>query len=303
MSYLRFEQLEYIVAIAETESFSAAATKLFVTQQAISTSMKQLEQELGHSLFIKEKNRTLLTKEGEAVLYYANKTLQEKERLFTTLNKKEKEDILYITISSTSCVANMTLPNIITELQNKKRKVNIKISQEESIKSVLKKVNDGERDIGLISYDANEFHAKYEAYKPTLQADILARDELVGIINRKFYTGGQNCINLREYDSSLKMLYDIEPIEAQQMNVWDASMICSSDADFHRAMLEKPGSLAVMSGLNAQIFFNNKKYVSMPIENQEIRERGIYHVAVYRKDAEPHIQELIRMIRKEMHVK
>ena len=300
MSHLRFEQLEYIVAIAETESFSAAATKLFVTQQAISTSMKQLEQELGQTLFIKENNKTLLTKAGDDVLSYANKTLQERDALFANMNKQTEENTVCVTISSTFCVANMTLPKIITELQNKKRKVNIKIAQAESIKRVLEKVHDGVKDIGLISYNANEFHAKYEAYRATLQADILARDKLGGVVNRKFYNGEQNCVTLSDYDSSLKMMYNIEPVDARRIDAWNTNMVCSSDADFHRAMLEKEGSLAVMSGLSAQYFFHNKKYVAMPIQDQDFE---IQHIAVYRKDAQPHIQELVRMIRKEMHIK
>ena len=37
---MRFEQLEYLIAVADSGSFSAAAQKLYVTQQAISISMK-----------------------------------------------------------------------------------------------------------------------------------------------------------------------------------------------------------------------------------------------------------------------
>ena len=78
---MRFEQLEYLIAIAETKSFSAAAQKLYVTQQAVSISMKQLEQELGQQLFIKENNKTILTAEGEKVLAFARNTLEEKTNL------------------------------------------------------------------------------------------------------------------------------------------------------------------------------------------------------------------------------
>ena len=300
MSHLRFEQLEYIVAIAETESFSAAATKLFVTQQAISTSMKQLEQELGQTLFIKENNKTRLTRVGEEVLSYANKTLQESDALFANMNKKTEENTLCVTISSTSCVANMTLPKIITELQNKKRKVNIKIAQAESIKRVLEKVHDGVKDIGLISYNADEFQSKYEPYHDIVQTEVLVRDKLVGVINRKFYSGDQEQIVLNDYDSALKMMYNIEPIDERRTDAWNTNMVCSSDADFHRAMLEKQGSVAIMSGLSAQCFFHNKKYVTLPIESQAVE---IYHIAVYRKDAPPYIRELVQMIRKEMHIK
>ena len=42
---MRFEQLECLLAVDETGSFVGAAQKLFLTQQAVSMSMKQLEQE------------------------------------------------------------------------------------------------------------------------------------------------------------------------------------------------------------------------------------------------------------------
>ena len=41
---MRFEQLECLLAVEETGSFVGAAQKLFLTQQAVSMSMKQLEQ-------------------------------------------------------------------------------------------------------------------------------------------------------------------------------------------------------------------------------------------------------------------
>lgn len=40
---MRFEQLNCLVEIAETGSITAAAQKLFISQQAVSTSVKQLE--------------------------------------------------------------------------------------------------------------------------------------------------------------------------------------------------------------------------------------------------------------------
>ena len=49
---MRFEQLECLLAVEETGSFVGAAQKLFLTQQAISMSMKQLEQELGQPVTV-----------------------------------------------------------------------------------------------------------------------------------------------------------------------------------------------------------------------------------------------------------
>ena len=74
---MRFEQLECLLAVEETGSFVAAAQKLFLTQQAVSVSMKQLEQETGQQLFVKRKNKTTLTYHGEKLLEFSYRTLQE----------------------------------------------------------------------------------------------------------------------------------------------------------------------------------------------------------------------------------
>lgn len=298
---MRFEQLEYLIAISETGSFSAAASKLFITQQAISISMKQLEQEVGQTLFHKTSNKTILTQQGEEVLLFAKKILQEKEHLYAQMQVLSTKDAIWnVTVASTSCVANMTLPDIIIMLQAKKQKISLQITQVEHMHDVLEQVQQGEKDIGLVSFNANEFERKFAAYEDCLLLEVLAHDEIVGVINRREFTGKQDCITEQEYTDALKTLYNIEPIDALRIDVDHKSMICSNDADFHRAMLEKTNTIVTMSGLSYQHFFNNKKYIALPIENISV---PIIHAAIYRNNADAHIQELIRMIRKEMHLK
>ena len=57
---MRFEQLECLLAVEETGSFVGAAQKLFLTQQAVSMSMKQLEQELGQTILVRENKKNCL---------------------------------------------------------------------------------------------------------------------------------------------------------------------------------------------------------------------------------------------------
>jgi hypothetical protein len=65
-------------------------------------------------------------------------------------------------------------------------------------------------------------------------------------------------------------------------------------------MLEKGGTLVLMSGLSYQYFFKNKKYVCVPLEHTDV---PMIHAAIYRKDNSAQMQELIQMIRQELHVK
>lgn len=44
---MRLEQLEYLIAISKNRSLNSAAQKLHISQQALSASIKTLEEELG----------------------------------------------------------------------------------------------------------------------------------------------------------------------------------------------------------------------------------------------------------------
>ena len=65
-------------------------------------------------------------------------------------------------------------------------------------------------------------------------------------------------------------------------------------------MMEHAGAIVYMSRMAYQYFFGKKKYVMLSLENIEI---PLAHAAIYRKDAEPIIQEFVDLIRTEMHTK
>ena len=64
---MRLQQLRTLVTIADYESFSLAAEKLFVTPSAVSHQMKELEEELGVALFDRQARPPRLNSHGYAV--------------------------------------------------------------------------------------------------------------------------------------------------------------------------------------------------------------------------------------------
>ncbi len=59
------KQIRYFLAVAETGSFSLAATRLFVAQPALSRQIARMEAELGFALFVREPRGVVLTPAGE----------------------------------------------------------------------------------------------------------------------------------------------------------------------------------------------------------------------------------------------
>ena len=69
-------QLQYAVAIAELKSMNKAAGELFVSQPALSGAVRDLEEELGIRIFIRNNKGIVVTTEGEEFLRYARQMVE-----------------------------------------------------------------------------------------------------------------------------------------------------------------------------------------------------------------------------------
>lgn len=72
---LDLDVLRTFVAIAETGSFTTAATAVFRTPSAVSMQIKKLEDVLGRSVFARDARSVALTTDGEMLLGYARRLL------------------------------------------------------------------------------------------------------------------------------------------------------------------------------------------------------------------------------------
>ncbi len=93
---MEFRVLRYFLAIAREGCMTKAASFLHITQPTLSRQMKELEEEIGHPLFIRESHRLSLTAEGmhlrkraEEITDLVGKTKEE----FSSFEKKIAGDV------------------------------------------------------------------------------------------------------------------------------------------------------------------------------------------------------------------
>lgn len=82
-------QLEYLVAIAETGTFSEAAKRTFVSQPSLSTQVKDMEAHLGACLLERGRHGALLTPIGEEMVVRARIILRHVEELKVLARESE----------------------------------------------------------------------------------------------------------------------------------------------------------------------------------------------------------------------
>ena len=76
---MELRQFRYFAKAAETLNFSHAANCLNIAQSSLSQQIKQLEDELGTQLFIRDSHSILLTEAGEVILPFALRTIHDAE--------------------------------------------------------------------------------------------------------------------------------------------------------------------------------------------------------------------------------
>ncbi|ASB96977.1 LysR family transcriptional regulator [Streptococcus equi] len=74
---MRIQQLQYIIKIVECGSMNEAAKQLFITQPSLSNAVKELEQEMGITIFIRNPKGITLTKDGVEFLSYARQIIEQ----------------------------------------------------------------------------------------------------------------------------------------------------------------------------------------------------------------------------------
>lgn len=91
---MTLQQIHYVITIAEIGSLTGAAEKLFVSQPSLTSSVKDLEKEIGIAVFHRSGKGVTLTNEGAEFLEYARRLYGQYEELLEkyggsgTLKKK-----------------------------------------------------------------------------------------------------------------------------------------------------------------------------------------------------------------------
>ena len=80
-------QLRYLMTIAKTGSFNKAAEQLYVSQPSLTSAVKELERELGITLFYRSGRGVTLTGDGTEILLYAKQLYGQYEDILERYGK------------------------------------------------------------------------------------------------------------------------------------------------------------------------------------------------------------------------
>src|SRR5215510_10776809 len=162
--------------VADSGSFTRAASLIHVTQAAVSVHIRQLEEEIGAPLFLRVNKKLYLTEEGRALLSRAEAILREHDEAKAEMAamRGATHGRLRIGVASTSITVN-PLPEILGELKRQFRVLDLTVAGGTS-EWIVEQILQGNVDAGLVSLPLENGETAPES----LRSDIL-----VGVVDRQ----------------------------------------------------------------------------------------------------------------------
>lgn len=148
-------QLRAFAALARTGSFTLAAKELFLSQSAVSHSMKALENDVGCRLFDRVGKKVLLTQAGEALLHHADKILQEMAAARAGLQQLGKWGVGRLRIGASPTACQYILPAVLREFKESFPKCMIAIDPGDTLEAI-EAVRNNKIDLAITLEPRNE---------------------------------------------------------------------------------------------------------------------------------------------------
>ena len=143
-----YRQLKAFIHVAQSATFADAATKLHITQPALSSSIQKLEGQLGGRLFTRSTRRVELTKEGEALLPNAIRIMRDWEETFSDIQNLFAMAKGQLTLAAMPSFAESHLPLLLAQYHAIAPNINLRIL-DVVMEQVIREVSQGRAELGF----------------------------------------------------------------------------------------------------------------------------------------------------------
>lgn len=185
--------MRYVVAVAETNSFTRAAERCLVVQSALSHQIARLERELGARLFERTSRRVRLTPAGEAFLPAARQCVDAAERAAAEVASAVGEIRGRLTVGVIPTVAAVDVPAALHAFHQRYPHVRIglRVGASEELVDLVK---EGVLEIAFLGLPVT-------ARPDGVGGRLLAQDRLVAVVAPGHPLAGEAAVDLARLSS------------------------------------------------------------------------------------------------------
>lgn len=145
---MTLQQLRYAVTVAECGTISAAAEKLFISQPSLTTAIRELETEMGVTIFSRTNRGVIVSREGEEFLGYARQILSQAQLMQERFGGQEQGEKRFAVSSQHFNFTVWAFTQLVQRLPNQRYNLHFR---ETTTYEVLEDVSQLRSEIGVLA--------------------------------------------------------------------------------------------------------------------------------------------------------
>ncbi|MFR8337225.1 MAG: LysR substrate-binding domain-containing protein [Eisenbergiella massiliensis] len=275
-------KLVTLLTVNELNSFTKAAQKLSLTQPAASQHVRQLEKELGVTIFVRGEGNLKLTSEGEIVIKYAKRIVSLYQNLQQSL-KDERRHARKITVGITHTSESNIMVEVLAKYSSFSEGTRITIISD-VINNLYMKLKTYEIDLAIVEGRITD---------PNFNSVMLDTDSLILAVSNKNPLSKKSMVTLNELkkenlilrlpDSGTRNLF-ISHLESNNVSLDEFNVILEVDnVATIKDLVRRDFGVSILARSACANELKKGKMAGLPIENLSMtREINM----VYHKDFE-----------------
>lgn len=258
------QQLIYFTTIARTGTYSAASRQLYVSQPALSKSIKKLEFELDTQLFVQVDKKLELTDTGQALFQKSVPFIEEYYSIMDTMNELSMQKKGYLRLGVPYGLGKIIFDGLIADFSLEYPDIMIDLCGHGSCQ-VMELLNNGKIDIGAC-IQPPDISDKFDGIP-------LMHDRYFLVVNRSHPLAGRKSVRYEELrDEQFYMLnneYTMTQITKQNcLNAGFEPIVkmIVERSDIMGTMIAKSRGIAIIAG-GKRRFTDNPDLVTLEMED------------------------------------
>lgn len=146
---ITIQQLEILIALVETGTFTRAAGRFFLSQPSLTKQMQNLEDAVGTKLLNRGSTGVSLTQEGQILCDYAKRIIRLREDAKERIGRLKEQESGHIYISASTIPATYILPRLLGLLIQTYPDMKVHIQTHDSEETIQTVLND-QAELGFI---------------------------------------------------------------------------------------------------------------------------------------------------------
>lgn len=260
MMEIDIELYKIFYNVAKFGNITKAANELFISQPAVTMSIKKLEEQLETTLFTRTKRGVLLTSEGKVLYEYVAKAMENIKIGENRLSSLKNLEAGNIKIGIGTTLTKYFLVSYLKEYHQKYPNISINIDTSMT-SEIIKKLEDGIIDVAIITNDNDNFKHLNVEYSEDIEYTFICNEEYIDLT--------KETISLEDLKNSPLLLQHSHANSRRILNDFVTNNSIQIEADME---LSSYSLVIEFAKIGMGIGFVAKDFVKEELNNKELYE-------------------------------